>query len=281
MKRLSHAAPAAICAIVVGQFLAASNGGPAEAGPRYQVGGGIYGLYQPGHYPGVVVVPQYYYPANPYPYHRARPLVVVPQPLPETVYVYPEPVYPRPIYRQPVYPHPAYRDRSYYGERERYDPRDAIGRDPRPSRPRFAALPKHDVAIPVPRPGREDAARELPRIDVPRDRPANQAPALDGAGAVDEWAKPYLKGGAQEANPVEKSAPVPQRDSLAPAEPKSSIEPSGEPGRNPAARADRGETLAMWTPQWVARCKRLYPDFDDRSGTYVGKDGKRRICKFD
>ena len=37
--------------------------------------------------------------------------------------------------------------------------------------------------------------------------------------------------------------------------------------------------LEPWTPDWYAYCGSRYRSFDARSGTYIGRDGYRRMCR--
>ena len=37
--------------------------------------------------------------------------------------------------------------------------------------------------------------------------------------------------------------------------------------------------MEPWTPDWYAYCGSRYRSFDARSGTYVGYDGYRRMCR--
>ncbi len=37
--------------------------------------------------------------------------------------------------------------------------------------------------------------------------------------------------------------------------------------------------LEPWTPDWYAYCGSKYRSFDARSGTFIGHDGYRRMCR--
>lgn len=36
---------------------------------------------------------------------------------------------------------------------------------------------------------------------------------------------------------------------------------------------------APWTPEWYSYCARTYPSFDPGSGTFIGYDGYRHLCR--
>jgi hypothetical protein len=36
---------------------------------------------------------------------------------------------------------------------------------------------------------------------------------------------------------------------------------------------------APWTPEWYSSCARRYASFEPRSGTYLGLDGYRYLCR--